>query len=158
NYSGPDSFTFTANDGQTDSAPATISITVNGPLADLVIVPTWDTTILNDTNATTIENTINAAILVYETKFSDPITVNIKFAEMSSGLGMSSTFFDTISYQSFYNALLADSKTTNDVSALANIPNSTFNPVDGSSSIEVTTANLRALGLPGNSALDGTVY
>jgi hypothetical protein len=158
NYSGPDSFTFTANDGQTNSAPATISITVNGPLAGLVIVPSWDSTILNDPNATTIENTINAAILVYETKFSDPITVNIKFAEMSSGLGQSTTFFNTISYQSFYNALLADSKTTNDVSALANIPNSTFNPVDGSSSIEVTTANQRALGLSANLPLDGTVY
>ena len=30
-YAGPDSFTFTVNDGKTDSAPATISLTVNTP-------------------------------------------------------------------------------------------------------------------------------
>ncbi len=29
NYNGPDSFTFTANDGHVDSAPATVSLTVN---------------------------------------------------------------------------------------------------------------------------------
>ena len=34
-YSGPDSFTFVANDGQVDSAPATISIAVN-PASDLI--------------------------------------------------------------------------------------------------------------------------
>jgi serine protease AprX len=38
NYFGPDSFTFTANDGTEDSAPATVSITVNpvndAPVAD----------------------------------------------------------------------------------------------------------------------------
>ncbi len=44
NYNGPDSFTFTANDGQADSAPATVSIsvtqvndppTVTAPVADM---------------------------------------------------------------------------------------------------------------------------
>jgi hypothetical protein len=147
NYSGPDSFTFTANDGQTNSAPATISITVNPPLAGLIINPVWDTTILNDPNAATIMNTISNTVLVYETKFSDNVTVTIKFAEMASGLGQSSTFVGTVPYANFYNALVADSKTTNDVTALANIPlNGGINPVDLSSSIRMTTANQRALG------------
>jgi len=157
-YSGPDSFTFTANDGQTDSAPATISITVNPPLAGLIINPTWDSTITSDPNAPAIMNSISNAILVYETKFSDNVTVNIKFAEMATGLGMSSTFFSTISYTTFYNALVADSKTTNDVIALSHIPfNGGINPVDGTTSNRVTTANQRALGLSINPPLDGTI-
>jgi hypothetical protein len=158
-YSGPDSFTFTANDGQTNSAPATISITVNPPLAGLIINPTWDSTILNDPNAAAIMNTISNAILVYETKFSDNVTVNITFAEMGSGLGMSSTFFSAISYSTFYNALVGDSKTTNDVIALAHIPlNGGVNPVTNTSSIHVTTANQRALGLSANTSVDGTIF
>jgi hypothetical protein len=157
-YTGPDSFTFIANDGQTNSAPGAISITVNPPLAGLIINPTWDTTITSDPNAAAIMNTISNAILVYETKFSDNVTVNIKFAEMATGLGMSSTFFSTISYSTLYNALVADSKTTNDVIALAHIPfNGGINPVDGTTSNRVTTANQRALGLSANPPLDGTI-
>jgi hypothetical protein len=150
NYSGPDSFTFIANDGQTNSAPATVSITVNAPLAGLIITPVWDSTILNDPNATTIMNTINAAIQVYETKFSDPVTVQITFAEMPSGLGQSLTFIGPLSYSSYYNALVADSKTTNDVIALAHLPGGSTNPADNTGSIHVTTANQRALGFNAN--------
>jgi len=150
-YSGPDSFTFTANDGQTNSAPATISITVNPPLAGLIINPVWDTTILSDPNAATIMNTISNAILVYETKFSDNVTVTITFKEMATGLGMSSTFIGTVPYATFYSDLVADSKTTNDVLALANVPsNGGINPVDNTSSIRMTTANQRAIGIPAN--------
>lgn len=159
NYSGPDSFTFTASDGQTNSAPATVSITVNPPLVGLIINPTWDSTITSDPDAATIMNTISNAILVYETKYSDPITVNITFAEMGGGLGQSSTFFNTVSYSSFYNALVADSKTTNDVLALAHIPsNGGIDPVDGTGFIRVTTANQRALGLSSSPPpVDGTI-
>jgi len=151
NFSGSDSFTFRANDGHTNSAAATISITVNSTTpAGLVIIPTWDSTITADPNAAAIMNTINAAIQVYETKFSDPVTVNIKFAEMSTGLGQSSTFLSTIPYSTFYNALVADSKTTNDTMALAHVPAGSIDPADGTSSIRVTTANQRALGLSAN--------
>jgi hypothetical protein len=157
NFSGSDSFTFKANDGHVDSAAATISITVNPPLAGLIIIPTFDSTITGDPNAAAIENTISNAIQVYETKYSDPVTVNITFAEMGSGLGMSSTFFSSISYSSFYNALLADAKTTNDVIALAHIPGGSIDPVDSGSLINVTTANQRALGLSANPPKDSTI-
>ena len=156
NYSGPDSFTFTANDGQTNSAPATISITVN---PGLIIIPTWDSTILNDPNATAIMNTINAAIQVYQSRFVDRVTVNITFAEMDSGLGMSSTAYGLIDYTSFYNALAADSKTANDAIAMAHIPlNGGNDPVDNNFFIDVSSANQRALGIPFDPGIDGTIY
>src|SRR4051812_49208021 len=63
-----------------DGAPA---------VAGLVIVPTFDASITSDPNAVAIEGTINAAIQAYETGFSDPITVTIKFQEISTGLSSS---------------------------------------------------------------------
>jgi hypothetical protein len=159
-YVGPDSFTFTANDGQTDSVPASVDITVNPTPTGLVIIPQWDVSITSDPKAAGIMNTINNAIQIYETKFRDPVTVNIKFQEMGSGLGMSSTFFATIPYQTFYDALVADSKTTNDTVALANVAGGSVNPVDGNSSISLTTANCRALGIninPGSGNPDSTI-
>ena len=144
-YAGADSFTFKANDGQTDSVPATVSITVAAG-AGLIITPVWDSTITGDPNSATIMNTINQAILAYETRFSDPVDVTITFQEMGSGLGMSSTYGSTIAYTSYYNALTADSKTSNDAVALAHTPGGPNNPVDGTTSIRVTTANQRALG------------
>lgn len=139
-------------------ATGILNIMAIGPLAGLIINPTWDSTILNDANAATIMNTINNAILMFETKYSDPVTVNITFAEGGS-LGMSSTFYSDIPYTTFYNALVGDSKTTNDVTALSHIPlNGGIDPVDNNGSIRVTTANQRAIGLSANPPSDGTIY
>ena len=74
-----------------DNAPAP-----GAPLAvsaGLTIIPTFDSTITSDPNAATIEATINTAIATIQSMFSDPITVNITFKKMTSGLGQSSTFF-----------------------------------------------------------------
>jgi len=140
-------------------ASGILSIMAIGPLAGLIINPTWDSTITSDPNAAAIMNTINKAILAYETRYSDPVTVNITFAEMGGGLGMSSTVYSDIAYSTYYNRLVADSKTTNDVTALAHIPfNGGIDPVDNSSSIRVTSANQRAIGLSANPPLDGTIY
>jgi hypothetical protein len=117
--------------------------------ANLVIVPTFDSSITGDPNAAAIEGVINGAISDYEARFTDPITVAIQFHEMGSGLGESSTFFQTISYNSFITALHADATTANDAIALSHLPITSTNPVNGSDMINVATANLRAVGLPG---------
>lgn len=120
----------------------------------LVIVPTWDGSITNDPNATVIENTINTAIQFYEARFADPITVTIKFQEITTaGLeGHSNWWYYNINYQAFLNALQAHATTANDTTALANLPSSAYNPVTGTSYIRVKTANLRALGFSGYSS------
>jgi VCBS repeat-containing protein len=51
NFSGTDSFTFTASDGQATSAPATVSITVN-PVNDAPTAAAQSTTVLEDTPKT----------------------------------------------------------------------------------------------------------
>jgi hypothetical protein len=150
NYSGPDAFTFKANDGQTDSVPATVSITVLSGSAGLIINPIWDATILNDPNVAAITNTINTAILTLESRFSNPVTVSILFAEMNTGLGQSSTYIATAPYSSYYAALAAGSTITNDVMALAHIAGGASNPVNGGASITCALPLFRALGFNAN--------
>lgn len=119
--------------------------------AGLVINPIWDSSILNDPNVTEITNTINTAILSLESRFYDPVTVNILFQEMGTGLGQSETWIGTIPYSSYYNALVADSKTTNDTIALAHVTGGPNNPVNGGANITLPLAGLRALGFTANS-------
>jgi hypothetical protein len=121
--------------------------------ANLVITPTFDSSITGDPNAAAIEGTINTAINTYESAFTDPINVTIDFKEMTTGLGQSNTTLYKISYSDFYNALVADAKSGNDATALAHLPNGSApgstNPVTGSTTINVKTADLRALGFNG---------
>jgi hypothetical protein len=135
--------TNTVND---TSAPVPLS--VQEP-AGLVINPIFDSSMTSDPNFPTIQATINAAIQQYETQFSDPITVTIQFSKMSSGLGQSLTYQGTIDYTTFRAALASDAQTTNDAVALAHLPGGSANPVNGNSSVTLTTANMRALGLAG---------
>jgi len=114
--------------------------------AGLHINPTFDVSITSDPNAAAIEATINAAIANIESQFSDPITVNITF-QKAGGLGSSSTFFATGTYASFLAALKGDAKTSDDATAVGLLPNVATNPVNGTTTINVKTANLRAVGI-----------
>ena len=53
--------------------------TLQNPSAGLVIIPIFDSSINNDPNSAAIKATINQAIANFESQFSDPITVTIKF-------------------------------------------------------------------------------
>jgi hypothetical protein len=125
--------------------------------ANLMITPTFDSSITSDPNAAGIEGAINAAIGIYEARFADPITVAIMFKEMTTGLGESSTFFANVGYATYLAALIADAKTTNDATALAHLPPGLNNPVNSNLTIDVKTANLRAVGMSANVPLDGTI-
>ena len=116
----------------------------------LSITPTFDSSITGDPNAAAIEAVITQAINLYQASFSDPINVSIKFQE-GGGLGGSNTTLYKISYQNFINALVADSSSANDAVALSHLPTGANNPVTGSTTINVKTANLKALGFNGAS-------
>jgi hypothetical protein len=149
NFFGSDSFTFKANDGHSDSAPALVSISVTSTNG-LVINPIWDSSITSDPNVAIITNTIISAIQVFESRIADPVTVSILFVNTSSGLGENSTYINTISYSSFFSALTSHSNTTNDTLALAQLTGGPNEPVTGGSSITLPLPNLRALGFTAN--------
>jgi hypothetical protein len=129
--------------------PAPGASSRSGPSAGLIINPIFDTTITTDPNAAAIENAINTAIATIQSMFSDPITVTINFTEMSSGLGQSNTYLYNIPYSTFLTALKADATTSDDAAAVALLPSVSTNPVNGNSTIDVKTANLRAVGITG---------
>jgi PKD domain len=121
-------------------------------LPALVINPIFDTTITHDPNAAKIEGTINAAIRTFEAFILDSITVNIKFQEVSSGLGQSGVESLAVPYTSYLAALKSHATTAAAKSAVASLPSGPDNPVDGNASISLTVANAVALGLAAGSA------
>lgn len=128
------------------AAAVTLAVLVAAPARGLQIIPTFDSSITNDPNAATIEATINSAVSYYSVHFSDPITVNITFQE-GGGLGSSSTYYSVVSYSSYHAALVADGKSADDATALLTLPSGSNNPVNGSTSMDVTLPALRAVGL-----------
>lgn len=131
----------------------------------LNIIPTFDSSITSDPNAAAIEATINTAINFYDTTFTtdtaSPIGVTIDFKEMNSGLGESNTTLYKVAYSGFITALhAASSGDATDTTALSHLPIAATNPVNGSASINVKTAELRALGytgVPPIGGYDGTI-
>jgi PEP-CTERM motif len=124
--------------------------TVAVPAQALTISATYDSTITSDPNSAAIMSTIGTAINFYQTVITNPITVNIKFAEMTSGLGQSLTSYSTVNYSSYLTALQSHSSgNATDTSALASLPGGSNEPVTNGAQIATTLANLRALGLRG---------
>jgi len=128
--------------------------------ANLVIQATYDSSITSDPNAATIEATIQNAINLYQNTFTDNITVKIKFQEMTSGLGASSTWLTQLTYTNYLADLTADATTANDTIALAHLPAGPNNPVGGGTAIWASVANARAVGVAigqGPDGFDGTI-
>ncbi len=141
-------------------APLVLTFITRSPAhAGLTINATFDSSITNDPNAAAIEGTINQAIGFYENNITNSIAVNITFREMTSGLGQSNWVAYKIRYQTYINALTANSSgDSSDTTALAHLPTGANNPVNNSTTINVKTANLRALGINvGFTGSDGTI-
>ena len=99
----------------------------------LVIVPTFDSTITNDPRSSAIQAMIISAIQKYQTLFSDPITVSIRFRysgyhlegdPMGTLIGASNSGLYQLDWNTYIAALKADGKTANDMSANATLPTS----------------------------------
>jgi hypothetical protein len=124
--------------------------------ANLVITPIFDVSITGDANAAAIEAVINSAASFYNSTFTNPINVSIKFQE-GGGLGGSSSLAFKGNYQSLINLLTAGSSgDATDTMALAHLSHGAANPVTGSSFLVLKAANLQALGVAVN-VLDGTI-
>src|SRR5205823_14229721 len=94
--------------------------------AGLVIIPTFDSTITSDPRSSAIQAMIISAIQRYQTLFSDPITVFIRFrwsafhlerAPMGTLVGASNSSSWFRPWNTYIAALKADGKTQNDMTA-----------------------------------------
>jgi hypothetical protein len=123
----------------------------------LTINPIFDSSITGDASSAAIEGAISGAIAEIESAITSPnnLTVNILYQETNSGLGGSSTFIGDISYFSYYNALKAVATSPEQLAAVASlgpapVNSSSPNPVNGSTLVELTTAEFRNLGFVAN--------
>ena len=130
----------------------TIPITTE-PTTGLTIHPTFDNSITGNPNAAAIQAMINRAIGIYESLFSDPITIQIRFRyattgpdgiPLSHGLVSQSdtTVYTNVSWNTYISALRADARTGNDNIANASLPGNALSP-----NIRPASANGRSVGL-----------
>jgi FG-GAP-like repeat len=130
----------------------------------LIIHPTFDSSITGNPNAAAIEATINRSISIYESLFSDPITIQIYFRYAATApngtplpqgtVSRSDFVIYTLPWSAFIDALRADAKTGNDSFAIASLPGNAL-----SGSIKPASANGRAVGLntPPDMSANGTL-
>lgn len=126
--------------------------------AQLKINAIFDNSIKNNANSAAIMSGVNAVISKYEAKFTNNVTVNILFQNVSDGLGYSDTYYDYVNYSDYVAALKAQSvKSADDLTAQAHLTNGASNPVNGNTQVALTTPNLRALGFNGSVPMDSTI-
>ena len=120
------------------------------PTTGLIIHATFDSSITGNPNAAAIEAMINRAISIYESLFSDPITIQILFRYATTGpdgtplagrISQSNYAYYTIPWNTAVDALRADARTSNDNLAIASLPGSAL-----SANILPASANGRAVG------------
>jgi hypothetical protein len=141
-------------------AMATTAMATTG----LIIHATFDSSITSNPNAAAIEAMINQAISIYESLFSDPITIEILFRYATIGpdgtplsadrIAESNFVYYTIPWNTAVDALRADAKTSNDILAIASQPGSAL-----SANVLPSSANGRAVGgnTPPAMFADGTI-
>src|SRR5438034_1722515 len=120
------------------SATSTVMTATTPASVGLIIHAGFDSSITSRTNAAAIEATINRAILIYESLFADPITIQILFRYSTTDAGgsplgagtalVSEYVFFPIPWNTYISALKADAKTSNDNLANASLPGSALSP------------------------------
>ncbi|MBI1335299.1 MAG: NF038122 family metalloprotease [Armatimonadetes bacterium] len=127
--------------------------------ANLVINPTFDSSITTNANGAQMMATINQAIAVYQNMILDPITVNIRFVDSGSGLGASSASTIHVTYGDLRSHMVTDATSADDNMALAHLPVQANDPVtNASTGVDITTAQARALGFTTNVSSDCTIW
>jgi hypothetical protein len=132
--------------------------------AGMIVHATFDSSITNNPNAAAIEAMINRAISIYESLFSDPITIEIRYRYSTTApdgtalpqgtLSQSDSVIYTIPWDIYINALRADATTGNDILANSSLPGNAL-----SANIKPKGPNGRAVGLDTPPAMfaNGTV-
>ena len=135
--------------------------TVTTASSPLKVNITWDSSVSNAPAGFTAG--VIAAVQYLESRFSDPVTININvgYGEVGgtalggNALGESESYLTSVSYAQLLSALKADATSAADTSVLASL--SAASPVNGT--YWLTTAQAKALGLTPatGSSTDGNV-
>ena len=122
------------------------------PATGLIIHATFDSSITGNPNSAAIQATINRAIAFYESLFTDPVTIQIRFRYATTApdgtplpggrIAQSNFIIYVIPWSTYIGALRADARTSNDSLANASLPGSAL-----SANVKPGAANGRALGL-----------
>ena len=137
----------TGTGGYSNVMTVTTSATIG-----LIINPTFGSSITTRANAATIEAMIHRAISIYESLFSDPITVKILFRYSttapdgspfpSGALSRSDWVYYPVAWNTYIHSLVADAITGYDSTANASLPTAAL-----STYIRPSSANGRAVSL-----------
>jgi len=146
------------------SANSGVMAAMTSASAGLIINSTFDFSITSNPNAAAIEATINGAVSIYESLFSDPITIQILFrysATAPDGTRLSASTISesdygvySVPWNTYINALVADASTSSDATANMSLPTTALSP-----NLGVSSANGRAVALntPPTMSANGTV-
>jgi hypothetical protein len=153
-----------AYDAMAPTGYSETSAITTAPTTGLTIHPTFDSSITGNPNAAAIQAMINRTIAIYESLFSDPVTIQIRFRYATTGpdgsplpqgsVSQSDTGLYILPWNTYISALRADARTNNDNVANASLPGSAL-----STNMRPGSANGRAVGLNTPPAMfaDGTV-
>ena len=145
----------------TGTSTGTSTTTAGGSAsAGLIINITYDASVNSAPAA--FKADVAAVVSYLESQYSDPITISISVGygevngqTMGSGaLGQSMYYVGAFNYSQVKNALVADAKTADDMSAIATLPST--DPTNGGT-FYVASAEAKALGLWSGIATDGWV-
>jgi fibronectin type III domain protein len=139
---------YTAN-GVSRYSETTMAATV--PTTGLIIDATFDSSITGNPNVAAIEAMINRAISIYESLFSDPMRVRIRFRYATTGpdgtplpaglIARSNFGYYVVPWNTVVDAIRADATTSNDNVAIASLPGNAL-----SANVLPSSANGRAVG------------
>jgi hypothetical protein len=133
--------------GGSGGAGGNLSIqAISSGVGALKITPSFDTSITSDPQAATIIATINSAIALFQSSYSDPINVTITFQKIAGGVGANSTYYRDLPYSSYRAALVTHSTSSDDATALAHLSGGANNPVNGNTNVSLSLPLARALG------------
>jgi hypothetical protein len=136
---------------------AAVLTAVSAQAAGISFNITYTAAVQSDVHFAQIQSAVNYVESEFSGLYSDPITINFTVDEGTTGLGSSlfSNNYFRGSYAQIVAALTADSKTSNDATAIANLP--AVDPYSGgcTNCWYATSAEAKALGLANPAGSDG---
>ena len=136
-----------------------LALALSSRVDALTFIPTFEPSITTHPQAATIMATINSAMAVYQNNFSDPVTIYVRFKNITDVRSSLVRDLFPTTYTAYQTALQHKIKSLDDAVAFAHLPNTLGNPVNGSTLI-MALPLARALGFPANPPLfqpDGTI-